>query len=94
MFSSFDCITFVWAAQALANNVFPVPGGPYNKTPEKNKKCQEYSWGVLTMFVDFHRAFSVSFFGHDIYDCDLQIFKFYWYPKQTLQADQRQGMAN
>ena len=26
--------TFVCAAQALAINVFPVPGGPYNNTPE------------------------------------------------------------
>ena len=23
----------VWCATALANNVFPVPGGPYNRTP-------------------------------------------------------------
>ena len=27
-------VTFVCAAQALAINVFPVPGGPYNNTPE------------------------------------------------------------
>lgn len=26
-------LTFVWAAQALAINVLPVPGGPYNSTP-------------------------------------------------------------
>jgi hypothetical protein len=27
-------VDFVWAAQALANNVFPVPGAPYNNTPK------------------------------------------------------------
>lgn len=27
----------VWWATALANNVFPVPGGPYNRTPWKKK---------------------------------------------------------
>ena len=27
-------------ATALANNVLPVPGGPYNKTPETTKKIQ------------------------------------------------------
>ena len=27
--------TFVWAAQALASRVFPVPGTPYNSTPER-----------------------------------------------------------
>jgi len=27
-------VTFVCAAQALAINVFPVPGGPYNNTPK------------------------------------------------------------
>ena len=26
-------INTVWCAIALANKVFPVPGGPYNKTP-------------------------------------------------------------
>ncbi len=29
--------TFVWAAHALANNVFPVPGAPYNRTPDDNE---------------------------------------------------------
>ena len=29
-------LTFVWAAQALAINVLPVPGGPYSNTPWKN----------------------------------------------------------
>lgn len=28
-------LTLVWAAHALAINVLPVPGGPYNRTPEK-----------------------------------------------------------
>ena len=28
-------VDLVWAAQARASRVLPVPGGPYNKTPEK-----------------------------------------------------------
>lgn len=31
--ANFKNVAFVWAAQALANIVFPVPGGPNNKTP-------------------------------------------------------------
>lgn len=30
-------VDLVWAAQARANNVLPVPGGPYNNTPDKQK---------------------------------------------------------
>ena len=30
-------LTFVSAAHALARRVFPVPGGPYSKTPTKLK---------------------------------------------------------
>uniref|UniRef100_A0A0E9XJN4 Uncharacterized protein n=1 Tax=Anguilla anguilla TaxID=7936 RepID=A0A0E9XJN4_ANGAN len=31
--ASFRKVALVWAAQALASNVFPVPGGPYISTP-------------------------------------------------------------
>ena len=31
--ASFKNVAFVCAAQALANNVLPVPGGPYIKQP-------------------------------------------------------------
>jgi hypothetical protein len=27
-------VAFVWAAQALARSVFPVPGGPYMSAPD------------------------------------------------------------
>ena len=32
-------VTLVWAAQALARSVFPVPGGPYKSTPAHNSNC-------------------------------------------------------
>lgn len=31
--ASFRKVDFVWAAQARAKSVFPVPGGPYSSTP-------------------------------------------------------------
>ena len=31
--ASFRKVALVWAAQARASRVFPVPGGPYNNTP-------------------------------------------------------------
>lgn len=35
MIQEYYLITLVCAAHALASKVFPVPGGPYNKTPTK-----------------------------------------------------------
>lgn len=35
--ASFRNVDFVWAAQARASSVLPVPGGPYNNTPNKTK---------------------------------------------------------
>src|SRR5690242_13320459 len=34
--ASFKKVDFVWAAQALANKVLPVPGGPYMRTPTED----------------------------------------------------------
>lgn len=34
--ANFKNVDLVWAAQARAKSVFPVPGAPYKSTPEKN----------------------------------------------------------
>ena len=46
--ANFKKTASVFLAQALASNVFPVPGGPYKRTPfgawENEKKMKNEKW--------------------------------------------------
>ena len=40
--ANFKNVDLVCAAQALANSVFPVPGGPYSSTPVKTYQTTKF----------------------------------------------------